>query len=131
MFRMPRFVFRNLLSILTTRGLLQDSRLVQADEQLCMFLYFAGHRATNANLQERFQRAGDTITYYIYRVVRAIKNMASEYIKLPGQNCVHDLIAKNPKYFPFFPKCRMAIDGTHVPVHVPAKLMQPFTVEKD
>ncbi|KAH9151365.1 hypothetical protein LEN26_003875 [Aphanomyces euteiches] len=126
MFRMPRYVFRSLAKELMEIGALSDSPHVSAEEQLCMFLYFAGHDVSSTNLQERFQHSGETITYYLHHVVFGIKQLVSTYIRLPDPSRVHPHIESNPKYFPFFSNCRMAIDGTHIPVRVPAREAAAF-----
>ena len=49
--------------------------------------------------------------------------MYSTYIRLPTENSpLADEIATNPKLFPFLKDCLGAIDGTHIPPHVPASV---------
>ncbi|KAF0708873.1 hypothetical protein AaE_013059 [Aphanomyces astaci] len=94
---------------------------------LGMFLYYAGHKASSANLQQRFQHSGDTITRHIHKTLKAIVRLAPQYIKLPTENAsTPSQISSNPKFEPFFNKCRMAIDGTHVPVWVKPSEAAPF-----
>ncbi|ETV90755.1 hypothetical protein H310_14493 [Aphanomyces invadans] len=126
-FRMPRFVFCALLHTVITTGGISDSKYITAKEQLCMFLYFAGHHASSTNIQERFQHSGETVSRYLRRVVAALRNMSQRYIRLPSPTAaVHPVIATNPKFSPFFDNCRMAVDGTHIPVWVPANEAAPF-----
>ena len=54
----------------------------------------------------------------------AICSLAEKYIVLPGNEVSH-VLKKNPKFYPFFKDCRMALDGTHIPAFVPASLTQP------
>ncbi|KAH9154153.1 hypothetical protein AeRB84_003701 [Aphanomyces euteiches] len=57
--------------------------------------------------------------------------IAPIYIKLPEDNCpVASQIQANPTFAPLFSKCRMAIDGTHIPVCVNAEDAAPFDDRK-
>jgi hypothetical protein len=46
---------------------LMDSRHVTAQEQLAIFVYWMVHGSSQRELQERFQRSGDTISKYLNR----------------------------------------------------------------
>ncbi|KAJ6525125.1 hypothetical protein B0H19DRAFT_1199135, partial [Mycena capillaripes] len=46
---------------------LVDSRYVSAREQLAILVYWMVHGSTQRELQERFQRSGDTISKYLNR----------------------------------------------------------------
>jgi len=59
---MERFVFRKLLHTLGHRTGLQDTKHVSAEEQLAIFLWIARTGMSNAEMQECFQRSGDTIS---------------------------------------------------------------------
>ena len=50
-------------------------------------------------------------------------------IVLPGNEVSH-VLKKNPKFYPFFKDCRMALDGTHIPAFDPASLTQPYRNRK-
>ena len=126
-FRMPREIFHVLLANLVNMGELSNSHHIDANEQLCMFLYFAGHRASSTNIQERFQHSGETVSRYLHLVARALRRLSRQYIRLPASNSpVHPVILSNPKFSPFFDQCRMAVDGTHIPVWVPSEYAAPF-----
>ncbi|KAF0705149.1 hypothetical protein AaE_014638 [Aphanomyces astaci] len=126
-FRMPRETFCRLLDKLTTDGGLVGTQHVSSREMLGMFLYFSGHKASSANLQQRFQHSGDTITRHIHSTLKSIVQLASQYIQIPNEGSpTPSQIASNPKFAPYFNKCRMAIDGTHVPVWVKATETAPF-----
>ncbi|KAF0729570.1 hypothetical protein Ae201684P_001084 [Aphanomyces euteiches] len=70
--RMPKDVFMALVQELLEQGQLKPTKQVSANEQVAMYLYFAGHHASSANLQERFQHSGETITRHVHRVQNAI-----------------------------------------------------------
>jgi hypothetical protein len=61
-FGMERFVFRKLLQALKHRTGLRDTKYVSAEEQLAIFLRIARTGMSNAEMQERFQRSGDTVS---------------------------------------------------------------------
>ncbi|KAG9398042.1 hypothetical protein AC1031_022057 [Aphanomyces cochlioides] len=121
-FRLSRSIFDALVTDLGRYGGLKSTKHVSVQEQLANFLYFAGHHASNAALQGRFQRSGETITRHVREVLSTLLSLAPRYIKIPGDDSpVPSKIASNPKYYPFFQFCRKAIDGTYIPVSVPEK----------
>lgn len=61
-FGMRKRVFRELLAVLQTRGGVQATRYVSAEEQLSTFLHYVHRGLPNRALQERFQRSPDTIS---------------------------------------------------------------------
>ncbi|KAH9105084.1 hypothetical protein LEN26_014870 [Aphanomyces euteiches] len=131
MFRMPLETFRYLVRDVVSRGGLKPTRDVSTEEQVAMFLFFAGQNASSRALQCRFQRSGETISRHIRLVLLAMRRMCSTYIKLPSDDApVHPKIYNNPKFFPFFEDCRMAIDGTHILVTVPADMTSRFQSRK-
>jgi hypothetical protein len=58
---MEQFVFRKLLRDLEWRCGLWDTKHVQAEEQLVIFLCIAQTGMGNQEMQEHFQRSRDTI----------------------------------------------------------------------
>jgi hypothetical protein len=59
---MSKEIFRQLLKCLRQRCCLRSSRGISDAEQLAIFLHMAVVGASNRQLQERFQRSGDTIS---------------------------------------------------------------------
>ncbi|KAI9117843.1 hypothetical protein K1719_011258 [Acacia pycnantha] len=112
-FRMERFVFNKLCTLMIQKGWLADSRYVSVDEQLGIFLYLIGHGSSNRNVCERFQRSGQTISKYFRKVLTTMLQLAHEIIKPPPLDMVPMEIRDNPKHFPYFKDCIGAIDGTH------------------
>ncbi|KIK75227.1 hypothetical protein PAXRUDRAFT_75676, partial [Paxillus rubicundulus Ve08.2h10] len=77
--------------------------------------------STSHQLQERFQRSGDTISKFAFAFVLDVLVTAPiypKYVKLP-KDVTPPQITEKPKLFPFFKECRGAIDGSHITVYVP------------
>ncbi|KAH9127589.1 hypothetical protein LEN26_004255 [Aphanomyces euteiches] len=129
-FRMSREVFIALRRELVENGDLRDSPMVSAIEQLGMFLYFVGHHSSSAELQERFQHSGHTVTRYLRVVLQALFKLSKRYIKIPSDTRPTPKFLLSPKFNPFFVNCRMAVDGTHIPVWVPQKEVAPYQGRK-
>ncbi|KAF8332962.1 hypothetical protein F5887DRAFT_826507, partial [Amanita rubescens] len=72
--------------------------------------------ASNREMQERFQRSGDTISKAFHRVLSYLTSPSfyNRYIKLPPKNTTPPEIRTNKKLFPFFQNCLGAIDGSHI-----------------
>ncbi|KAF9472455.1 hypothetical protein BDN70DRAFT_886953 [Pholiota conissans] len=67
-----RFVFRKLVSELENRTWLCPTRYVTSEEQVAIFLRIARTGQGNAEMQERFQRSGDTISKCFHRVLNML-----------------------------------------------------------
>ena len=65
----------------------------------------------------------------LHRVTAAICSLSSKYIRIPPEGTPFEILS-NPKLYPFFKNCRMALDGTHIPAFVPSKLAQPYRNRK-
>lgn len=59
---MERFVFRKLLLELRMRCNLRATKHISTEEQLAIFLRIARTGLGNQEMQERFQRSGETIS---------------------------------------------------------------------
>lgn len=62
MMGMNRFVFRKLVRELETRTWLSPTKYLSSEEQVAIFLRIARTGQGNVEMQERFQRSGDTIS---------------------------------------------------------------------
>lgn len=69
---MNRFVFRKLLRELEQRAGLGPTRYVTSEEQLAIFLCIAQTGLSNAEMQERFQRSGDTISKQVLSIIYSV-----------------------------------------------------------
>ena len=63
-FRMNKFTYQTIKTMLVKRGLLQPTKHITVDEQVAIFLFIVGGAASNRCAQERFQRSGSTINKY-------------------------------------------------------------------
>ena len=121
--RMKRRVFHFLCAELTKHGGLLSSRYISVEEQVAMFLSPVSQRASNRNVQERFQHSGETVSRYFHQVLEAIHRLVPFYIKPPDPKITPLAIKKNSKFNNFFNDCIGAIDGTHIcNVHVPYRV---------
>jgi len=60
--RMPRITFLKLCTWLQHNNLLRNSKYLELEEQVAMFLWIVGRGASNRDIQERFQHSGDTVS---------------------------------------------------------------------
>jgi hypothetical protein len=112
---MSALQFALLWAELASSGDLADSRNgVTAKEQLAIFIYWMVHGSSQRELQEWFQRSGDTISRYMNQGLVIFTNTFYEkYVHDPA-NETPDHIRNNPKWYPFFKYCRGAVNGVHV-----------------
>ncbi|KAH9153227.1 hypothetical protein LEN26_003585 [Aphanomyces euteiches] len=129
-FRMSKHVYSLLVAELVQVGGLHPTRTVNAEEQVAIFLYFAGHHSTSAELQSRFEHSGETITRHLRLVLDAIVSVAEKYIRLPPDHSPVPRKIHRSEKFAAFRNARMAVDGTHIPVWVPTNEQGPFRGRK-
>ena len=86
-----------------------------------MFLFILREKASNCVVQEKFQHFGDTVSHVFYEVFISLLYLHTETVNLPTKdNALYPQIADNTKYFLYFQDCLGALDGTHIPAHIPA-----------
>ena len=111
-------IFHSIVKVLVSGGLLKETRNVSAQCSTAMILFFAGQKGPNNRaLQERFQCSDETITRHLHAVIDALVAMSPFVIT--RSDPVPAEIKQSRKFYPYFKDCRGAIDGTHIPVHVP------------
>lgn len=126
--RMEKEVFFSLKTALST--IISPTKM-PLDQVLMIFLFIVGHSATNRDAQERFQLSGETIHRQFHIALDGLCRLQSRALKMPGLNpAVPIEISNNSKFYPFFKDCVGAIDGTHIPVSVPAAAAGPFRNRK-
>lgn len=101
LFRMDTGCFMLLANELRRRKFLKDSRLVNVEEQLAIFLFTLGHSERNRVMQDRFQHSGETISRHFNRTLDAILKLSKYYIK-PSNGDIPPEIEKNPTFYPYF-----------------------------
>ncbi|CAK5268123.1 unnamed protein product [Mycena citricolor] len=72
------------------------------------------HGSSQRELQERFQRSGDTISCYLnHRLLALTGTFYKDYIRAPADK-TPDQILTSELYYPFFKYCRGTVDGVHI-----------------
>ncbi|XP_020242829.1 uncharacterized protein LOC109846257 [Asparagus officinalis] len=124
----PRAFFK-LVEVMKANGLLKDTRHVQVEEQLAMFLSIIGHKTKNRIIRTEFIRSGETVSRYFNKVLSAMNGLRDRYMKQAPKE-VPEEIANNSNYFPYFKDCIGLIDGTHVDAVLPSDLVARFRGRK-
>ncbi|XP_015690011.2 uncharacterized protein LOC107303795 [Oryza brachyantha] len=123
-------IFRATARYLSMKSLLCDTRGVDVEEQLGMFMHMISHNASNQDLQNAFQHSGETISRKINEVFHIVPTLAERFVKLPDSTHTHMKIASDPRFWPYFQNCMGAIDGTHVPITIAEELAPPYRNRK-
>lgn len=129
MMGMSKYVFQRLVTALRGAGL-HATRYVSLEEQLGVFLRIAVTGLGNREMQERFQRSGETISkwvfnlhYILWELIPASKLFSPYtqhhcrrifvhcYVYLP-HNVIPPEIRNNSRFYPYFQHCRGAVDGS-------------------
>jgi hypothetical protein len=127
-----KHVFQALITSLQNAGY-TPSKFVSLEEQLAIFLYTCVTGLSLGHVCERFQRAPETASKYVYLFIIMIADLIcyryfrkmltffssppfyNDYVKLPQTDApVPPEIQDNPKLYPFFKDALGAIDGTHI-----------------
>lgn len=127
--RMKSKPFKILCTVMRREGLLSDSKHVDVEEQLSMFLHVVGRGASFRDVEGRYQHSGETVFRYFQAVLKAFTALIPQYIKLPSTN-IPLAISKSPKNYPFFADCIGAVDGTHIGTKVLKEEMAAFRNRK-
>ena len=69
---MDKNAFAMLYELLKTRGGLLDYGNVTIEEQVATFVHILVHHVKNRSIQVRFYKSGETISWYVHRVLLAL-----------------------------------------------------------
>ncbi|KAL8479004.1 hypothetical protein ACS0TY_030774 [Phlomoides rotata] len=116
MLRIDRIAFARLCSLLETLGGLTDSRNINVQEKVAMFLTILSHHTKNRSVRFQFKRSGQTVSKHFYSVLNAVLRLHSIFLVEP--DAVPD-DSTDPRWGSF-KGCLGALDGTYIDVHVPA-----------
>nr|XP_045089407.1 uncharacterized protein LOC123497194 [Aegilops tauschii subsp. strangulata] len=121
MFRMGNDVFMALHDLLVSAYGLTSTTNVSSIESLAMFLWIVGGPQSFAQAENRFVRSLWTVHTKFKEVLLCLRKLAKDNIKPrdPTFRHEHEKI-KEERFWPHFKGAIGAIDGSHVPVSVPA-----------
>lgn len=112
-------------------NLKQSRNHFSVHQKLAIFLQTVGKGDSNRDVQETFQRSGATISLVFHEVLAAVLILNQKIATTPNSSELLDpRIANDTKYFPYFENCLEALDGTHLPVHLPATIAPPYRNRK-
>ncbi|RWR76423.1 putative nuclease HARBI1 [Cinnamomum micranthum f. kanehirae] len=117
--RMSPNCFMRLRDTLMQRGLLQHTRIMSVDEQLATLLHILAHNVTNRVMPNRFNHSRATVSQYFHIVLDAKCKVYPHCVQIPENAPTPQQIRTYTRFYPYFKNCIRAIDGTHVPAHVP------------
>nr|XP_045090935.1 protein ALP1-like isoform X3 [Aegilops tauschii subsp. strangulata] len=122
MFRMYPDVFLSLHGLLVSDYHLESTSEMNSLESLGMFLWMLGGPQSFRQAEDRFVRSTETIHRKFNHVLHCVNSLGGDIIKPrdPTFADVHPKI-RDKRFWPHFKGCIGAIDGTHIPVIVPAK----------
>ena len=81
--RMYRHTFTMLCSMLRTIGKLKDSKYVDVEEMVALFLHILAHHVKNRVIKFRFLRSGETISRHFNAVLNAVIRLQGVLLKKP------------------------------------------------
>ncbi|XP_051203383.1 protein ALP1-like [Lolium perenne] len=121
MFRMHRPCFDSLHDTLVQKYGLKGSNRMCSEEAVGMFLWTLGSPQSVTQVQNRFKRSRETINRKFAEVLYCVNQLAGDIIKPidPQFPIVHERL-RDSRFTPHFNGAIGAIDGTHIPVIVPA-----------
>lgn len=126
MFRMSRELFYKLHDLLRSIYGLKSSEKMCTLESLAMFLWMVGAPQSFRQAKNRFRRSLETISRRFDHVLESVYRLSVDIIKVkdPTYSTIHAKL-QEARFSPHFDNCIGAIDGTHIPVQVPAaKVLQ-------
>lgn len=101
MIRLNRASFFRFCKLIRDRGLLQDTTHMCVEQQVAMFLHTIGHNVRNRVVATNFGRSGETVSRYFNKVLHAIGELRTDFIK-PPSSTTPSKIQGNPRWDPYF-----------------------------
>ena len=128
MFRMSTDVFMSLHDLLISNYGLTSTNNISSMESLAMFLWIVGGPESFSQAENRFTRSLWTVHTKFHEVLNCLRKLAKDNIKPrdPTFCTEHDKV-KEERFWPYFKGAIGAIDGSHVPVAVPADEVVNYT----
>lgn len=126
MFKMSREIFDRLHCLLVASYGLKGTSKMSSVEAVAMFLWIIGAPQSVRQADNRFERSTETVSRKFDEVLECMYRLSADIIKPkdPEFRTVHPKL-RVAHFSPHFDNCIGALDGTHVPVVVPApKLLQ-------
>ena len=99
--RVDKHTFYLLRDALCERNLLTDTKRMDVNEQLVIFLHTIGHNVRNRVIQDRFQHSGETISRHFKRVLKAINGLRDVYITDPSNEVPNEILGDS-RFYPYF-----------------------------
>ena len=90
--RMDRYTFTTLCSMLRIIGKLKDSKYVDVEEVVALFLHICTHHVKNQVIKFLFLRFGETVSRHFNAVLNAIICLQGVLLEKP------ELVSKNSTY---------------------------------
>jgi hypothetical protein len=101
------------------RSNLRGSRHMEVQEKLAIFLYICRHGCSYTVCDALFARGKGTISRSFNEVLKALKPLHKEVIKMPTSFDSMPRIIAEKKQYKYFENCVGALDGTHIPISIP------------
>ncbi|KAL8487192.1 hypothetical protein ACS0TY_023746 [Phlomoides rotata] len=115
MLRMDRTAFSRLCILLQDLGGLRNSKYVNVQEKVAIFLSILTHHTKNRSIKFQFKRSGQTVSKHFHSVLQSVLKLHSIFLVQPEP--VPD-DSEDPKW-QNFKGCLGALDETYIDVHVP------------
>ena len=79
--RMDRHIFTTLCSMLRTIGKLNDSKYVDVEEMVALFLHILAYHVKNRVIKFRFLRSGETVSRHFNAALNAVIRLQGVLLK--------------------------------------------------
>ncbi|XP_059596802.1 uncharacterized protein LOC104880679 isoform X1 [Vitis vinifera] len=123
--RMEKHGFISLCHMFREKGWLVDSKHLNVEEKMAMFLMTISHNLQNRLIKNRFQHSSQTIHKYFHEVLVAMVNFSKEMITPPSFNDSSNGIS-NRRLRQIFKDAVGAIDGTLIHACIPTNQQVPY-----
>lgn len=130
-YRMHRNVFDLLHNVLVESYGLTSTRRMSSVETLAFFLWMCGTPQGMRQAEDRLFRSKETLSRKFEKVLNCLNKLAVDNIRPldPEFTTIHPRL-QSRRFSPYFDNCIGAIDGTHIPVVVPANQVVQHTGRK-
>lgn len=125
LFQMDQPTFKKLCIWLRKNTSLRGNRYQPLELKVLVFLMLCGHGSKQRLVAFFFKITQSAVSRAFHRVLDAMQDLHKEFVQQPDDNAVSPEIEFNRKNTAFS-GCIGAIDGTHIPAHIPIHSQRIF-----
>jgi DDE superfamily endonuclease len=130
MFRINKAIFRSLYQWLHDEGHLQSSQRTRLEQKVMVFLWMCAYNEPQRNTAMRFNITQAQVSNIFHEVLLPMKKLHTQFVKQQDASSLSLHVELSLKFCQFNGAIG-AMDGTHIPAHIPVTKQKRFYSRKN